>query len=150
MPTFSNGGPSDRLTVGSLGTGTPLAFLTTPVGSRLMGAECDAAIHPESISSTHTRSSASGKYCRKARRNGTGDVAYETHDDKKLEREGMPEGAESTCTASFAVIVAPFLWCATTDGRRATISFSGIFNTASRLSDIDCWIMESGQDSAVG
>ena len=135
MFTFSSDGPLGILAVARFAIMTPLAFLTTSVGNNSMFIECAWATHSERASSTHARSSASDKCCRIARRNGAGEVAYETHDNRKLAREGRPEGVESICMASS---VALFLCCATTDCKRATISTSDMSGTASKASDIDC------------
>lgn len=139
MLTFSSGGALGLLlTVAGFAIMTPRAFLTTSVGSNSMFIECAPVTHPERASSTHARSSVSGKCCRMARRNGAGEVVYETHNDRKLAREGRSEVVESICMASSVGIVASFLCCATTDCRRVMISTSGMSETASKASDIDC------------
>jgi hypothetical protein len=136
--TFSKGGPSDLLSTRGLATMTPLGFLATSVGSSFRGIECDLAIHPERTSRTQTISSASGKYCRMATRNGAGEVAYETQLDRKLGREGRVDGTESTCMTSSVVTMVSFLCCVTTACSRAIISASDMSDTALRLYEIDC------------
>lgn len=137
--TFSKGGPSDLLSTRGLATMTPLGFLATSVGSSLRDIECDLAIHSERTSSTQTISSASGKYCRMATRNGAGEVVYETQLDRKLGREGRLDGVASTCMASSVMTVVSFLCCVTTACSRAIISASDISDTAPKLYEIDCW-----------